>query len=68
MFFTHLRSVEFKEIVWSDGRMTVQDIVDHSESVYRYRYHFVFNSKIVMAMLHLPLIVLGVWGILDKMV
>ena len=28
MFFTRLRSVEFKEIVWSDGRMTVQDIVD----------------------------------------
>ena len=37
MFFTRLRSVEFKEIVWSDGRMTVQDIhiVDHSESVDR---------------------------------
>ena len=35
MFFTRLRSVEFKEIVRSDGRMTVQDIVDHSESVDR---------------------------------
>ena len=35
MFFTLLRFVEFKEIRWSDGRMTVQDIVDHSESVDR---------------------------------
>ena len=35
MFFTRLRSVKFKEIVWSDGRMTFQDIVDHSESVDR---------------------------------
>ena len=35
MLFTRLRFVEFKEIVWSDGRMTVQDFVDHSESVDR---------------------------------
>ena len=35
MLFTRLRFVEFKEIVCSDGRMTVQDIVDHSESVDR---------------------------------
>ena len=26
-------SVEFKEIVWSDGRRTVQNFVDHSEFV-----------------------------------
>ena len=34
MLFTRLRFVEFKEVC-SDGRMTVQDIVDHSESVDR---------------------------------
>ena len=33
MFLTRLCFVEFKEIVWSNGRLTVQDFVDHIESV-----------------------------------